>query len=318
MVDDMRVLLAGASGVLGRTMLPLLTRAGHSVTGITRRPGAVSALGAPEIVADILDREALLEAVAGLDFDAVIHEATAFSRTPRRYANMRQTNRLRTEGTSALLAAARSTGATRFVAASNFSGYGLEDFGDEVLDEEASFGARPGGPIDVIQRSLLSCEQQARAFGGVALRYGSVYRGRGPIPRVAADWNGTLPFVHVDDAASATVAALDAAPGSVYNIVDGTPASWRSLHEERARAFEQPDPTRLPSWMLRRVSPLAAELLTATSMRVSNARARAELDWAPAFPSYREGVWSEVTDAASVRAVKPGPSRASGAAHGSA
>ncbi|MET4582349.1 nucleoside-diphosphate-sugar epimerase [Conyzicola nivalis] len=314
----MRVLLAGASGVLGRTLLPFLTRAGHTVTGITRTRGSVTALGAPEVVADILDRPSLLASLQGAEFDAVIALTSARAHIPRRYTRMRQINRLRTEGTSALIAAARATGATRFVAASDFAGYGLEDFDDVVLDEEAAFGAQPGGPIDVIQRSALSNEQQARAFGGVALRFGAVYRGRGDAAVVASDWRRDLPFVHVDDAASATVSALDAEPGSVFNVVDDTPASWTELQFERAHAFQQPDPTRLPSWVMRRTSPFAAELLTATSMRVSNARARAELGWAPAYGSYREGVWSEVTDAAQVRAVQSGPSRASGAAHGSA
>ena len=314
----MRVLLAGAPGDLGRRVIPLLTRAGHSVAGITRRPGAVSPLGATEIVADILQRESFLSALAGTEFDAVIALTSTRQQAPRRFPQLRQTNRLRTEGTSALIAAARATGATTFVAASDFAGYGLEDFGDEVLDEDAAFGAETGGPIDLVQRAALSNEQQARAFGGTALRFGALYSGRGDIPAVASDWRGDLPFVHVDDAASATVAALDAAPGSVFNVVDDTPASWRELHEERARAFELPKPTRLPSWLLRRTAPFAAELVTATSMRVSNANARSELGWAPRFASYTEGVWSEVTDAAQVRAVQSGPSRASGAAHGSA
>ena len=314
----MRVLLAGASGVLGRNLLPFLTRAGHSVTGITRNPGSLAALGATEVVADILERERFLAALGGSEFDAVIGLTSARVRSPRRYAQMRQINRLRTEGTSALIAAARATGATTFVGASDFAGYGFEDFDDEVLDEDAAFGAQPGGEVDVIHRSALSNEQQTRAFGGVALRFGAIYRGRGDMPVVASDWRGSLPFGHVDDAASATLAALDAEPGSVFNIVDDTPASWRDLHEERAHAFELPDPTRVPSWIIRRTGPFAAELLTATSMRLANTSARAELGWVPTFASYREGVWSEVTDAAQVRAVQSAPTRASDAAHGSA
>jgi nucleoside-diphosphate-sugar epimerase len=293
-------------------------RSGHTVTGVARHTTGETSFGSTELAADIVDRESLLRAVDGLEFDAVIHEATSFRRLPRRYSHMRPTNRLRIEGTSALIAAARETGATRFVSASAFYGYGLEDFGQTPVDEDATFGEQPGGPIDEVHRALLSNEQQARAFGGVALRYGVFYRGRGPIPSVASDWRGELPFVHVEDAAAATVAALAAPAGSVFNIVDDTPATWREVQEERARAFEAPDPTAVPSWVMRRSAPFRAQLLAATSIRVSNARARAGLGWAPAYPSYREGIRSAVTDAAHARAVTSNPTRASGAAHGSA
>jgi len=297
--------------------VPLLVRSGHSVTGVARKVTGETSYGSTELAADIIDRESLLRAVDGLEFDAVIHEATAFTRTPRRYSHLRQTNRLRTEGTSALLAAARATGATRFVAASAFYGYGFEDFGTTPVDEDAAFGEQPGGDVDAVHRALLSNEQQTRAFGGVALRYGVFYRGRGPIPSVASDWRGELPFVHIEDAAAATVAALDAPAGSVFNIVDDTPATWREVHEERARAFEAPDPTAVPSWLMRRMAPFRADLLAATSIRVSNARARADLGWTPAYPSFREGIRAAVTDAALARAVTSTPSRATGA-HGSA
>jgi nucleoside-diphosphate-sugar epimerase len=314
----MRVLLAGASGAFGRHLQPILTRAGHTVVGITRRETPGSERPYTQVHADLLDRSALLRAVDGLEFDAVVHVATALSREPKRYTHMRQTNRLRTEGTSALIAAARETGATRFVSGSAFYGYGLEDFEDRLLDEDAAFGQQPGGPVDAVHRALLSNEQQARAFGGVALRYGLFYKGRGAIPSVPSDWRGTLPFVHIEDAAAATVVALDGPRGSVFNIVDDTPVSWHDVHAERARAFELPDPTAVPSWLMRRTAPFRAEVLTATSMRVSNARAGADLGWRPEYPSYREGIWSSVTDAARARGLPPHPSRASGAAHGSA
>ena len=308
----MRVLLAGATGEIGRLLLPLLVRSGHTVTGVARKVPGDTSFGSTELSADIIDRESLLRAVDGLEFDAVIHQATAFTRRPRNYAHMVPTNRLRTEGTSALIAAARATGATRFVSASAFYGYGFDDFGTVALDEDAVFGAQPGGPVDAVQRALISNEQQTRAFGGVALRYGLFYRGRGPIPSVASDWRGELPFVHIEDAATATIAALDAPAGSVFNIVDDTPATWREVHEERARAFEAPDPTAVPSWLMRRTAPFRAELLTATSVRVSNARARAALGWSPSYPSYREGIRSAVTDAAHARSALSSPSRATG------
>jgi nucleoside-diphosphate-sugar epimerase len=313
----MRILLAGASGAIGRHLVPLLTRAGHSVTGITRRTGSVTGYGASEVVADVLDRPALLAATAGLEFDAVIHQATALTSEPRRYSQLGQTNRLRAEGTSALLAVARATGATRFVTASSTYGYGFGDFGAGWVDEHAVFGEAPGGPVDSVFRALATNEQQARAFGGVALRYGLFYRGRGGMPAVPRGWNGTLPFVHVEDAASATVAALDGEAGSVYNIVDDTPASWRDVHLERARAFEMPEPAGMPVWALQRLAPATFELLGETTMRVSNERARAGLGWAPQYPSYREGIAADAaaaTHAQRVIASLPMPTRSGAAA----
>jgi nucleoside-diphosphate-sugar epimerase len=313
----MRVLLAGASGAIGRHLIPLLVGAGHSVTGITRRAANLSGFPGTVVVADILDRPALLAAVDGQRFDAVIHEATDFTRVPRRYSDMRTTNRLRTEGTSALLAAARATGATRFVAASVFYGYGLDDFGGRVVDEDAGFGEKPGGAVDAVFRSLLSNEQQVRAFGGVALRYGLFYQGRGAIPAVPGTGSGKLPFIHLEDAASATVSALDAPAGSVYNIVDDEPASWREVQEARAAALGERAPATVPIWLFRRSSPFSAEVLTATSVVVSNARAKSELGWTPRYPSYREGIAAAAKDAPETRVVTAGASRTSGAAHGS-
>jgi nucleoside-diphosphate-sugar epimerase len=300
----MRVLLAGATGVIGRHVIPHLQRAGHTVTGLTRRPGAVQGTGANELVADLNDRAAFLEALRGREFDAVVHHATAMAKNPRSYSQMRQTNRLRSEGTSTLLAAARTTGATRFVAASAFYGYGLDDLGARPLTEDVAFGEKPGGPIDPIYTALVTNEQQARAFGGVALRLGLVYHGRGDIPSVPKHWGGELPFVHIDDVASATAAALQAPAGSVYNIVDDVPVSWAALQTERARAFEQSEPTAVPAWWLRRVAPFAGTIVTSTSMRLSNARARDELGWAPAFGSYVDGLASYAADAARTAEVR--------------
>jgi nucleoside-diphosphate-sugar epimerase len=317
----MRILLAGASGAIGRHLVPLLTRTGHAVTGITRSPGSLAGTGASELVADLLDRPALLAAVAGRQFDAVIHQATSLGRTPRRFSQLRLTNRLRAEGTSALIAAARATGATRFVTASSTYGYGFGDFGSRAVGEDAVFAEAPGGAVDSVLRALATNEQQARAFGGVALRYGLFYRGRGTVPVVPAGWEGTLPFVHVEDAASAALAALGGAPGGVYNIVDDTPASWRAVQFARAQAFDMPEPTALPAWLLRRTMPASAELLGATTMRVSNERARTELRWTPAYPSFSDGIAADAATAKHVHTViaaLPRPSRIGAAGSGPA
>lgn len=285
--------------MIGRHVIPHLQRAGHTVTGLTRRPGAVQGTGANELVADLGDRAAFLAALEGREFDAVIHHATAMARHPRSYGQMRATNRLRSEGTSALIAAARATGASRFVTASAFYGYGLDDLGAHPLDEDEAFGEKHGGPIDPVYKALVTNEQQARAFGGVALRLGLVYSASGEVPRVPKHWRGELPFVHIDDVASATAAALHAPAGALYNIVDDDPVSWAGLQTERARAFAQPAPATVPAWWLRRAAPFAGTLLTTTSMRLSNARARDELGWAPAFGSYVDGLASFAADVAS-------------------
>lgn len=292
----MRVLLAGASGDIGRHLIPLLQRAGHTVSGLTRRAGTLQGTGVNELVGDIDDRPALLETMRGRDFDAVIHHATAMARHPRTYSQMRVTNRLRSEGTSALVAVARATGASRFVTASAFYGYGFGDFGTKPITEDAAFGEKSGGPVDAVFKALVTNEQQARAFGGVALRLGLVYRGRGDVPAVPSRWRGELPFVHIEDAASATVSALDAPAGSVFNVVDDTPVSWFELQNARARAFDLSEPTKVPAWWLQRTAPFVGDLLTATSMRLSNASAREVLGWTPQFPSYAEGFASTAAD----------------------
>jgi nucleoside-diphosphate-sugar epimerase len=290
----MRVLLAGASGAIGRYLIPQLIAAGHEVTGTTRTPGALTGTGATEIVTDVVNRADFLRLVDGMEFDGVLHQLSALARTPMTYADMIATNRLRAEGTSTLLAAARLTGATRFVYPSSVYGYGFRNHGSKVLDETAPFGQLPGTRLDAVQKALLSGEQQARAFGGVSLRYGVFYRGRGPIPPVVEEWHGVLPFVHLEDAASATVLALDrGAPGSVYNIVDDVPVSWRAVHDARSDTYGLPNPPRQSPWFARLAAPFGAHLIAETSLKLSNAKAKAELGWAPKYPSYLDALASD-------------------------
>lgn len=303
----MRVLLSGASGAIGIELALQLTSAGHDVTGITRLPGRLSGSTARELVAAVNDRAGLLSAVANERFDAVIHQATGPAHLPRTFAGMRDTNRLRSEGTSTLIAAARATGAERFVVASTTYGYGFSDHGPGVLEEDAPFALLPGDRLNAVLSALLSSEQQARAFGGIVLRLGQPYRQRGVMPTVARDWRGILPFVHVADAAAASVRALEhGAPGAVYNIVDNGPATWRDLHVARAAALDAPEPTAYPSWLLRALAPFAAELLTRTSMRVSNARAISELGWRLRYPTYRDALVGGADAAARARTVLSG------------
>jgi nucleoside-diphosphate-sugar epimerase len=290
----MRVLLAGASGTIGRRLVPLLLDAGHEVTGITRRAGTLVGTGIDEIVADVLDRDALLGAIGSRKFDAVINELTSMPKTPTRHSSMRATNRLRSEGTSTLISVAHQVGAHRFVTASMFLGYGLTDHGEELVTESATFGELTGDRVDALYSALVSNEQQVRAFGGVVLRYGLFY-GTGAAAFVPSDWTGTLPFIHVEDAAIATVLALEKGKaGVVYNVVDDSPASWRDVHRAEALSVGAREPLPLPSWLIRIAAPYAALLVASTSIRVSAATAKRDLQWTPRYPSYHDGLRAAV------------------------
>lgn len=243
-----------------------------------------------DINTDLLDREAVLRAVDGHEFDAIIHQATALKRPPLIAAHMTTTNRLRTEATSTLLAVARETGAAKFVTASVFYGYGFGDHGDLALDESDSFGAEP----EPVQLAVLSNEQQVRAAGGTALRYGFVY-GTGAAPVVVAGWQGVLPVIHVVDAAAAAVSALSHSKrGQAYNIADDSAVSWAELQQASAVAAGSPRPRAVPKWLVQAAAPFAAEMIANTSMRLSTAKARRELRWRPQYPSFAEGLAAQV------------------------
>lgn len=288
----MRVLLAGASGAIGRHLIPELIASGHEVVGITRTPGALDGTGAIELVANVSHRSSFLAAVEGVSANAVIHQLTSLSKSSLSFRHMRPTNRLRSEGTSTLLAAARRIGARQFVTASAAYGYGFGDAGNEVLDENAPFAHPDGTRNDPIFAALLTNEQQVRAFGGVALRYGVFYEaGAKDVSPVPRHWNGLLPVVHLGDAARATVLAMERGePGEAYNIVDDEPVTWRELQEMQARADGFSPPIVLPEWLLRRVAPFGAQLMTTMSLQLSNDKAKRELKWTPGFPSLREGL----------------------------
>lgn len=299
----MKVLLAGATGTLGRPLVRDLLAAGHQVVGLTRSPSAAAGLeqhGCTAIVADALDRDGLLTAVDGQQADAVVHELTALKRTPLRHRDMAATNDLRVAGTSHLIEAAQVMGATRFLTQSIVFGYGYRDHGAATLTEASPFGVPAGDAFDQHMAAMASTEQQAFAaegIDGVALRYGLFYgadlddvvarlrRRALPIPRSG----GELAFVHHDDASAATVAALERAPGgAAINIVDDHPVSFGDLLAAIARSAHAPAPLVLPGGLLRLLAPYGGAVMTRVSMRVSHDRATSELGWTPRYPSYRE------------------------------
>ena len=298
----MKVLLAGASGALGIPITRQLLAHGHQVLGLTRDPAGarrLEALGVAPVVADALDRERLLRAVDGDWADAVIHELTALRKPPARHRGMATTNRLRIEGTANLLAAADALGAKRFLTQSIIFGYGYRDHGPELLTEDAPFGRPAGDRTDPHLAAMLSTEQQAfSAPEGIALRYGLLYGGDAARTRALLDrrrlpvaHGGVLGWIHHEDAAAATVAALEQGrPGQAYNLVDDRPATWWEVFTTMAKAFGSPPPRRVPPWLFRLAAPYVASFAIDTSMRVANAKAKADLGWQPAFPTYRDGI----------------------------
>ena len=298
----MNVLLAGATGALGVPLTRQLVAGGHRVLGLTHQPGslaAIEALGATPVVADALDRDALLRAVDGLTADAVIHELTALRTPPRRHKGMALTDRLRTEGTANLMAAAAAVGARRVVTQSIIFGYGYRDHGSNVVDECTPFGLPAGDAGDPHIAAMQSAEQQTfSAPEGIAVRYGLLYGGDAAATRAAlakrgipVARGGLLGWVHHDDAAAATVAALERGrAGQAYNVVDDQPATWEDVFTAMAAELGEPAPRRLPRWLFRLAAPYVASFAVDTSMRVSNAKAGRELGWRPTYPTYRDGV----------------------------
>jgi nucleoside-diphosphate-sugar epimerase len=298
----MKVLLAGATGAIGQPLIPGLRAAGHEVVALHRNPDAAARLeaaGASAVRADVLDRDRLLAAVSGIEVDAVIAELTALKKTPIRHRDMAMTNRLRTEGTANLVAAAQALGASRFVTQSIVFGYGFGDWGGRVLTEDDPFGPPGRGRFEDHVAALRSNEQQvlgAEGLTGTALRYGLFYgpgasagmvdavrRRRLPVIR----GGGPLAWVSVGDAATATVAALDA-PGGAYNVVDDQPVSLSDMIAALAEAVGAPKPRVFPRWALT-LTPYARVVMEG-GLRVSNAKAKAELGWVLEAPTYREGM----------------------------
>jgi nucleoside-diphosphate-sugar epimerase len=303
----MRVFVAGASGVIGRSLTSMLVQDGHEVTGMTRsadRAEELRALGAEAVICDALDADALRSAVTAAHPEAVIHELTELPSqlTPRGYKKqLVTTNRLRREGTRNLLSAALQAGAQRIVAQSIAFAY--ERSGDWIKDEEAllDLDARP--PMDAAVGAIADLERQVLAAGGIVLRYGFFY---GPGTHFASDGQyaqlvrkrqfpivgsgtGRWSFVHVQDAASATVAALERGSTGIYNIVDDDPAQAADWIPAYASAMGAKRPMRVPKWLGQLVGGSVAIGGMITQRAASNAKAKRELGWAPEHPSWRDG-----------------------------
>jgi len=307
----MRVLVAGATGAIGRNLLPRLVAAGHQVIGTTQteaKAPLIRQLGCEALVADGLDADAIERAVQSARPDAIVHEMTDLKGASdlrhfdRAFA---LSNRLRTEGTAHLLTAARAAGTKRFVAQS-YCGWPYARVGNAVKSEEDPLDPEPPRELrrtlDAI-RYLERAVTQAPEVGGVVLRYGGFYGpgtglfdgpfikqvARRRVP-VIGDGNGWWSFVHIEDAAAATAHVIErGAPGNTYNIVDDEPAPVREWLPALAAVLGVKPPRHLPAWLGRL---LAGEHLVVMMNEVragSNAKAKRELGWRPAHPTWRLG-----------------------------
>jgi 2-alkyl-3-oxoalkanoate reductase len=299
----MRVFVAGASGAIGSRLVPQLIERGHEVIGTFRSPGNAERLrarGAEPIVLDLLDARAVRKAVLEAEPDAIVHQATAladarFSRNLDR--SFAQTNRLRTEGTDALLAAAREAGVGRFVAQSFASArYARE--GGPVKTENDPLDPTPVHSTRETNAAMRYLDQAVTDAGGVALRYGGFYGTHNdallePVRKrqfpIVGNGGGVSSFIHLADAAAATVLALEHEGAGIYNVVDDEPAPVREWLPVLANVLGAKPPRHFPRWLARLFAGEAAVMLGTESRGASNAKAKRELDWELRYPSWREG-----------------------------
>ena len=277
----MRVLVAGASGALGSRLVSQLVEQGHEVIGTYRSPGhgeRVQALGARPVQLDLLDPAWVRRVVLEAEPDAISHQATAladvrFSRSfDRTFA---QTNRLRTEGTDALLAAAREGGVRRFVAQSFASARYLRS-GGAVKTEDDPLDPNPVPSMRESDAAMRYLDEAVTAAGGIALRYGGFYGAANdglvaPVRKrqfpIVADGGGVSSFIHLDDAAAATVLALEHGAPGIYNVVDDEPAPVREWLPVLATVLGAKPPRRVPRWLARLIAGDAMVRLATTSRR---------------------------------------------------
>ena len=300
----MRVFVTGASGAIGSRIVPRLVAAGHEVVGAHHSPASaerVRAAGATPVMLDLLDARAVRKAVLESRAEAIVHEATAlanvkFSRNQDRVAA--GTNALRTRGTDALLAAAGEAGVRRFVAQSVAAFGRYARGGGPVKTEDDPVDATPPRHTELSSAALAHLEQAVTGFGGIALRYGVFYGSASdgtiaPVRKrqfpIVGDGGGIWSWIHLDDAAAATVLALEHQGPAILNVVDDDPAPVREWLPVLAQTLGARPPRRLPVWLARLLAGDFVVALSTEARGASNAKARRELGWTPSRPSWREG-----------------------------
>ena len=301
-----RVFVAGGAGVLGRRLVPQLVARGHEVTATTTsaaKVGLLDRLGAEAVVMDGLDAQAVGEAVARSRPDVIVHQMTAISGKPdirhfdRWFAT---TNRLRTEGTDYLLAAAEASGVPHVVAQSYAGWNGIRTGGWVKTEEDPLDPTSTGKGAEAIRH----LEDVVLGVGGAVLRYGALY-GPGATDDqvelvrkrqypVIGTGGGYSSWVHLDDAASATVLALEQKATGVFNIVDDEPAPASEWLPYLAKCAGAKPPMRIPTWLARPLAGRTAAAMMTEGRGFSNAKAKRELGWQLRYPSWRQGFQEEL------------------------
>lgn len=312
----MKVLVAGATGVIGRELVPRLVAAGHEVVGMTRsasKRGPLREMGATTVLADALVAEQVAHAVAQAEPEVIVHELTAIPKVldMRHFdRDFEMTNRLRTEGTDHLLSAGKAAGVRRFVAQS-YAGWPFARTGASVKTEADELDPDPLSSMRRTFKALQHLEQAvtgARWIDGIVLRYGALYGpGTSMGPRgeqatliskrkfpVVGGGAGVWSFVHVVDAAVATMAAVERGERGIYHVVDDDPAPVAQWLPAAAAALGARKPQRVPLWLGRILGGEAAAVMMTEVRGASNAKAKRELDWQPRFPSWRDGFAHEL------------------------
>ena len=308
----MKIFVAGATGALGRPLVAQLVKNGHEVTGMTRsesKQDLLRELGARPVVADALDPDAVARAVAEAEPDVIVHQLTAIGAfNPRRMErDFAATNRLRTEGTDHLLAAGRAVGVKRFVAQS-FAPWPYARTGGMVKSEDDPLDTTPPAQVRTTLEAIVYLERAVTGADwteGIALRYGGFY---GPGTSVSLNPLGEqvemirarkLPlagkgtavwsFIHIEDAAAATVEAIEHGKRGVYNVVDDDPAPVSEWLPALAKALGAKPPRRVPVLLARIAGGEVAAIMMTELRGASNTKAKREFGWQPRYPSWREG-----------------------------
>jgi nucleoside-diphosphate-sugar epimerase len=303
MENTMRVFVAGASGALGSRLVPQLIDAGHEVIGTHHSPAnaeVLRALGAKPVGLDVLDVRAVRKAVLEHEPDAIVHEATALAKMKwsRNFDKVfAGTNELRTKGTDALLAAAWEVG-TRRVIAQSFASYRYAREGGPVKSEDDPLDATAPANARQSWAAMDYLDHAVTDFGGIVLRYGVFYGAVNdgliePVRKrqypIIGDGGGISSWIHLEDAAAATVLALQHDGPTIYNVVDDQPAPVREWLPVLAQALNAKPPRRFPTWLARLVAGEAAVVMGTEARGASNAKAKRELNWTPRYPSWRSG-----------------------------
>jgi 2-alkyl-3-oxoalkanoate reductase len=301
--NTMRVFVAGASGAIGSRLVPQLLDRGHEVIGTHRSPAGAEhlrTLGAEPVALDLLDARAVRKAVLEAEPSAIVHQATAladlrdFKHFDRSFA---QTNRLRTDGTDALLAAAREADVRRFVAQS-YASARYARVGGPVKSEDDPLDPAPVPAMRETIAAMRHLDEAVTRAGGIALRYGGFYGAANdgmvePVRKrlfpIVGDGAGVSSFIHLDDAAAATVLALEDYRPGIYNVVDDDPAPLREWLPVLAEVLGAKPPRRVPRWLARLFAGEAVVMMGTESRGASNAKAKRDLGWELRYPSWRQG-----------------------------